>query len=226
MKSHLNQNKKTRSRIPFLSISLAALSFFVFQFNDLTELFQYDRLAIGHGELWRCMTAHFTHWSYDHFFWCATTFVVLAIVCEQLNRKAFITSILASSLTIPLANWFIETDMFFYRGLSGICSSLFMVAAILIIQKALAARHRKAIILPTIGIILFFAKIVYEFFTGQTIFVHSNDIFYAVPLAHLVGGITGLATVSFVQSQARDDSSKQSAAITVSSPPANQQRHF
>lgn len=189
------------SKFPVITIFMGALSLLLFFFSDAATFLQYDRSSIANGELWRCITGHWTHWSFDHFLWCTITFIALGAICEQLNRKGFIISLLVSMIIIPVFCWFADPTMLFYRGLSGVCSSIFIVGSVLMIRKALADKDWANIILPSLGSFLFFAKILFEFINGQAVFVHSNDMFSPVPLAHLVGGIIGLITYIFIEIQ-------------------------
>ena len=166
--------------------------------SDTSEFLPHDRTVLANRELWRLLTVHFKHWSFDHCLWFAVTFIALGSICEQLNRKGFILSLVASAIIIPVVGWFADPDMQFYRGLSGICSSIFVAGSILMIRKALAEKNRAQAILPAVGGILFCIKILYEFISAQTVYVHSNNMFSPVPLAHLAGGNTGLITVSLI----------------------------
>jgi rhomboid family GlyGly-CTERM serine protease len=177
---------------------MAALSLLLYFSSDASTFLQYDRTLIADGELWRIITGHFTHWSFDHFLWCTITFIALGSICERLNRKGFIISLSASAIIIPVVSWFVDPEMLFYRGLSGICSSIFIVGAVLMIQQSFADKDWANLILPSVGGILFFCKIVFEFINNQAVFVHTNNMFSPVPLAHLIGGIIGFITAAFI----------------------------
>lgn len=201
MKSFKASFNTRGSRLPVISIFMTLISLILYLCGDTTAFLQYDRTLIADGELWRCITGHWIHWSFEHFLWCTITFVVLGSICELLDRRGFILSLSVSAFIIPLVCWFADPEMLLYRGLSGICSSIFMVGSILMIRKALADKDWINFFLPTAGGILFFVKTLYEFIIGQTVFVHSNNMFSPVPLAHLAGAIVGLATVVFILSQ-------------------------
>lgn len=195
--------RRRESRLPMISIFVALLSLVSYLCGDTIAFLQYDRTLIAEGELWRCLTGHFVHWSFEHFLWCTITFLALGSICEQLNRKGFIISLSISAIIIPIVSWFVAPGMLFYRGLSGICSSIFIVGSILLINKAVIDKDWINIILPAAGGLLFFVKILYEFISGQTVFVHSNDIFSPVPLAHLSGAMAGLVSVAFILFQTK-----------------------
>lgn len=189
------------SELPLISISMAVLSLLLYLCGDVASFLQYDRALIADGQFWRCITGHWTHWSFDHLLWCAITFIVLGTICERLSRKGFVISLAVSAIIIPVVSWFADQDMLFYRGLSGICSTVFVVGSILLARQALADRDWTNLILPVLAGTLFFAKIVYEFINGQALFVQSSNMFSPVPMAHLVGGVVGLLTGFFVRFQ-------------------------
>ncbi len=179
--------------IPYLSllVGMAALPLFFLQ--DAGYYFQYDRTAIAAGQFWRIITGHWTHWSFDHFLWCTISFVALGSLCERLNRKGFIIALVFSTIFIPAVGWLVDPAMEQYRGLSGICSGLFVAGCLMMIRQALAEKALSELALPALAGLLFLGKILFEFLTEQSIFVHSS-MFTPVPLMHLAGGIVGLAT--------------------------------
>ena len=184
---------------PYLTLLVSGIALILFSLNDTATLLQYDRTAIAAGEVWRILTSHWIHWSFDHFFWCVITFVALGTVCERLNRKGFILSIILSAILIPAFSWFADPAMELYRGLSGICSTVFMVAALLMMRQALADKNRAGLILPACAVLLFFGKILFEFVNGSAVFVHNSDIFTPVPQVHLAGCIVGIIVVVFIR---------------------------
>lgn len=191
MKSTVTNRTTRQLKLPVISITLAALSMLFFFSSDAAAFFQYDRTALAGGELWRLITGHLTHWSFDHLLWCVITFLALGSICEYLARGTYILTLAVSAVTISLASWLADPNMLHYRGLSGICSSVFILGTILLARKGYAVRDRMNIILPATGAVLFFAKIIYEYCSGQALFVDSSS-FAPVPLVHLVGGIVGI----------------------------------
>ncbi len=91
-----------KSEFPYLSVIMTAFAVFLFSFNDAGSSLQYDRTAIASGELWRIITGHWVHWSFDHFLWCVITFVTLGAICERQSRAGFILSVTLSATIIPV----------------------------------------------------------------------------------------------------------------------------
>ena len=137
------------------------------------------------GEPWRIVTCHFTHWSSEQLAWDGLAFAALGIASARRNRAAFHAILLASILLIPVAVLLFAPDVQTYRGLSGVASALF---AFLIAEDRrpgfTAAR-------TAIGV-LFFAKVAFEFITGNAVFVqHMGAGVVCVPVAHLAGALIG-----------------------------------
>jgi rhomboid family GlyGly-CTERM serine protease len=177
----------------------AALGLIGLQFSPtLIADLQYDRAAIASGEVWRLLTGHFVHWSWEHLFWDALVFLGVGffIARESISRFVFVT--ITSSLLISGAVWFFLPEMQLYRGLSGIDSALFTCFMTMLWQRARCDGDTTMAWLSIAGIVLFLLKSsVYELATGQTIFVSFEENIVSVPLAHLIGGAWGVALVLF-----------------------------
>jgi rhomboid family GlyGly-CTERM serine protease len=155
-----------------------------------------DQLELRrNAEVWRVVTCHFTHWSYEQLAWDALAFSFLGLACARRNRDAFHATLLASLVLVPLAVLAFTPSLSAYRGLSGLASAMFALLVTLewTAQKserpAAAAPWRWAILLCAAG---FAAKLVFEAATGGTVFVDSMGAnVVSVPVAHLAGALTG-----------------------------------
>jgi rhomboid family GlyGly-CTERM serine protease len=135
-------------------------------------------------ELWRVITCHFTHWSYEQLAWDALAFTSLAFACARRNRRAFHATLLASALLVPLAVLAFAPHITAYRGLSGLASAMFALL--------LALEWRRLtwpVMLLATG---FAAKLAFETVTGGAVFVSDmgGDV-VSVPVAHLAGALIG-----------------------------------
>lgn len=189
----LNNN---RNKLPWVALLTSLLAMLVYCGNA-ADLLQYDRAAIGKGQVWRLTTGHWTHWSLDHLLWCSLTFVALGVVCEPSSRRGFLATIAASSLAIPLIVWVAEPGMSLYRGLSGIASAVFVFGVVLMVLKSHATKDRFGFYLAALAGIFYFGKLLFEFITGHTLFVHAHGLFIPAPLVHMVGGGVGLLMAVF-----------------------------
>lgn len=166
-------------------------------------LFQLDRGAMARGEVWRIVTCHWTHWTASHLVWDLAAFVLLGALCETWGpqgRRALFSAVAASALLIPLVLWVALPDIETYRGLSGIDSALFVLAAILVLRRELESTgtlRSGPALAAGVALAAFLAKTGYELVNGTVIFADSEDGFISVPLAHLVGGVCGLCAGSF-----------------------------
>jgi rhomboid family GlyGly-CTERM serine protease len=182
-----------------LSISLLlAIAAAAVQFSPAAaEWLQYDRVAILSGQLWRIVTCHLTHWSLDHFFWDTVALLVLGLGCEARSRPATVQCLCASALLIPLSVTWLMPEMATYRGLSGIDSALFALLAGLLLRECWPRKRYGVAAAIFVALIAFAAKTVYEYASGDTLFVDSAAAtMVPLPLVHVVGGLIGLAACS------------------------------
>lgn len=172
-----------------LTLAVPAL---LFELPGWAEHLQWDRGAVARGEAWRLVTCHWTHWSVRHLAWDLATFVLLALLCEARGRRAFLTAVASSALLIPLILWIALPSLETYRGLSGIDSALFVLAAVLLLREKPWSGPALAAGVALLGFLL---KVVYESVFGAALFAGSEGLFVPVPLAHLTGGICGLLSL-------------------------------
>jgi len=178
--------------LPFVSIILGVAALLLFLLGENVSFLQYDRSAIAYGEVWRCITGHWIHWSFDHFLWCTITVVALGCICERLSRKGYIATLATASCIIPGVIWFTDAEMQMYRGLSGLASGVFVFAAVMMMRRTYLEKDWLGVILSAVAGLGYIGKILFEYASGSTLFVNSHEVFSPVPLAHLSGGIVGL----------------------------------
>ncbi len=193
MKQETVRSHRTTAPAPFCTLFLTIISLLLYLADNIAgSFFQYDRYLIADGELWRIITGHWTHWSFDHFLWSTITFLLLGSICERLNRTIFLATLLIASGLIGAASWFAAPHILFYRGLSGIGSSLFLFAATLTARNGYLKNDRLQLLLSLGAGAAFGCKVLFEYVSGQALFVTSSAIFTPMVLAHLVGGGVGL----------------------------------
>jgi rhomboid family GlyGly-CTERM serine protease len=178
-----------------MALAISAASLAIAYWPSVAEALQFDRGALAAGEWWRALTAHLTHWNGEHLFWDAAMFLILGAVLEVRNRRQFILVVLAASVAISAAVWFLQPELTTYRGLSGLDTALFaMLAAGLLRDSSRNQDHsRRAVLAPALLLIGLAAKLTAELLTGRVFFVNADAAgFVPVPLAHLVGAAVGL----------------------------------
>ncbi|RJX17068.1 MAG: rhombosortase [Desulforudis sp.] len=177
---------------PLVTMGMGIIALVLFLCRDALSFLQYDRAAMTAGEVWRGITGHWLHWSFDHFLWCTITFLAIGTICESISRKGYIATLAAAGIIIPVVSWFADPGLVYYRGLSGLASAIFVFAAVMMTRKAYARKDWPGIWLPAVAGIAFAGKVLFEYLSGSALFVDSPEIFSPVPLVHLAGGGTGL----------------------------------
>ncbi|MDB5290983.1 MAG: rrtA [Phycisphaerales bacterium] len=179
-----------------LCASLAACA--IFGLANVSALLQYDVAALRHGQFWRLLTCHFTHWSASHLLWSGLAFLVLGAICELRDRTQFLVCCISSSLLISLSIQWMLPALTTYRGLSGIDSALFTLAAVTISREGIRAGRRGIVLAVAATLIAFAGKIIFELCTDRCVFVNTSTVAFApVPLAHLIGAVVGLVSGFF-----------------------------
>jgi rhomboid family GlyGly-CTERM serine protease len=179
-------------RAPRASLLLTLAAGLIHLFYDLRIQLLYDRSALSHHELWRLLSCHWVHLSWDHFFWSAMTFLGLGSLCELMDKKKYYTTVGVSALLIPIAIWWGMPDLMIYGGLSGLDCALYALLMVLLIKREIRSGSRIWVAFFSLLLVGLIAKITYETVTGLTIFVSNNHTgMVPVPLAHLVGGVVG-----------------------------------
>jgi rhomboid family GlyGly-CTERM serine protease len=200
--AHAHQNRwawhaePAARRLHVASLLFVLLAAALYAIPGIAVRLQFDRHAIVNGEVWRLLTGHLVHWSADQLFWDTLAFGFLGWLCEGEDRWNFFRCVLLSGFLISLTLWFAAPNMETYRGLSGIDSALFALAAIRIGREALFEGQQQRITFALTAIIAagFASKIGYEFLTGATLFVDSTaGGMTPVPLAHVIGALMGVA---------------------------------
>lgn len=175
------------TRIPWLTLLLAASAALLSGWPGLAEQLQYERGPIRSGEWWRVASCHFVHCSPDHALWNLAATAVLSAAVELRGRRRWIGALVGATAAIPCALWLITPELSSYRGLSGLASALIVLLAL---QVAREGRVPRAI--ATSALLLFAAKVGFELSTGAALFVENVDAgFVPIPLAHAVGGSIG-----------------------------------
>ena len=182
------------ARFALITAVLAAATITIFVTPQAQSWLAFDRTAIATGQVWRIFTCHFTHYSTEHLVWDLATFVFLGLLCEHDGRRRFVATLIGAVVLIPLAVAVALPDMANYRGLSGIDSALFALLAVTVLREKIAERAWVWVAGIALVVAGFVAKIAFETQTGATVFMDSaSAALVPVPLAHIVGGLVGVA---------------------------------
>jgi len=179
-------------RLPVVSLLLVFLAVPATLLEPVAQVLQFDRSAFAAGEVWRLLSCHLTHWSFDHLLWDVVALAVLGLLCEPTGRRRFVGCLLASAVAIPLCVGIFETEIQTYRGLSGLDSAVFILLAVTILGEAWERRNWITVTGTLLVLLGFCGKIGFELATGATLFVDSQAAeMIPLPLSHLVGAAVG-----------------------------------
>ncbi|MFM7057249.1 MAG: rhombosortase [Planctomycetota bacterium] len=140
--------------------------------------------------IWRLATSHLLHWSWDHFFWDTIVLIVAGAFCEVRWPRRFQRVLLTAILIIPVAVMISVPHLLCYRGLSGLDSALFALAASSVLIEEVRAGRKQAALAAAVVVAAQFLKIGLESAAEHTLFVQDAP-FIPVPLSHLCGAVIG-----------------------------------
>jgi rhomboid family GlyGly-CTERM serine protease len=93
---------------------------------------RYDRDAIAAGEVWRLLTCHLVHLNVWHMVMNLAGFALCCFFFNDLlTRRTLWLWLLPSSVVVGCAFYFVDTDLSWYVGLSGILHGLFIICLLL-----------------------------------------------------------------------------------------------
>jgi rhomboid family GlyGly-CTERM serine protease len=149
----------------------------------------------------KLLTCHLLHWSWNHLIWDLAVFLVAGFICEPRWNRQFLLVLATAGLVIPLTVGVGHPQLMCYRGLSGIDSALFALAAGMVFLEEARLRHWPTATAAALVILGQFLKILAEHSAGHTLFVNDSG-FTPIPLAHLAGALagTGIASASWIAS--------------------------
>lgn len=179
-------------RWPVASLTLAAAALALHVAPGLATAFEFDRVAIAGGQLWRFVTGSWAHWSGEHVFWDGLTFAVLGALCERRSRAGYLWCVAITALLVGAAVWWL-TDCQWYRGLSGHSMALGVLLGALTARECISRGDWRGVALLSSMALLAVAKVVYEVITGGAIFVDQTAM-RVVPHVHVVGALVGAIT--------------------------------
>ena len=98
--------------------------------DEARVLLRYDRQGIETGQLWRLATAHLAHLGTSHAVMNLLALAVLAALFgDLLQARSWVLGIVASALAIDAGLWWLEPQVRWYVGLSGVLHGLIVLGA-------------------------------------------------------------------------------------------------
>lgn len=153
--------------------------------DGLREALAYERAGLQAGQVWRLLTAHFVHLGWSHFALNVAGLAIVAwLVGHVFDGLRWLLVMLLSIVAIDAGLWFLNTEIEWYVGLSGMLHGL-LVAGLF---AGVANRDREALVLSAFVI----AKIAWEQFSGPLPGSESTAGGVVIVDAHLYGAFGGL----------------------------------
>ncbi len=149
------------------------------------ELLRYDRVWIGQGEFWRLLSGHLTHLGWAHLAWNSAGFgLVWFLVGGAFPVRTWLVIITVSLATIDAGFWFLNPELYWYVGMSGLIYGLLAAGIV---------RRLRRIDTETVVLLLFLiVKIAWEQFNGPVPGSEATSGGPVVVDAHLYGVLGGV----------------------------------
>ena len=146
------------------------------------DLLAYDRAALGTGQVWRLLTAHFVHLGWTHLVLNLAGLALVAwIVGSVFGWLRWVYISFVSIAAIDAGLWLFNSSLDWYVGLSGLLHGL-LAAGLL---PRLLRRDRESIVLAVFVV----AKLAWEQISGP---LPGSEILPVIVDAHLYGVLGGL----------------------------------
>ncbi|MEX0706444.1 MAG: rhombosortase [Woeseia sp.] len=145
---------------------------------------RYSRPDIGAGELWRLASGHLVHLGWSHFAMNVTALLLIWLLVGRSFRPSqwlLITAVVMAG--IDAGFWFIDTQLLWYVGLSGVLHGLLVAGLV-------GAWSQSRIEVPLL-LLLLAAKLAYEQLFGAMPGSESSAGGAVVVNAHLYGALAG-----------------------------------
>jgi rhomboid family GlyGly-CTERM serine protease len=149
--------------------------------DELRQWARYDRAALGAGEWWRWLSAHFVHLGAGHALLNATGLALLwALFARSYALWHWLAAVAYTILCISIGFWFFSPYLEWYVGASAVLHGVFACGCIALIKTGDRVGY--------IAAALFIAKLAWEQIHGALPFESSSQV---VTISHLYGAIGG-----------------------------------
>jgi rhomboid family GlyGly-CTERM serine protease len=148
------------------------------------ELLKYDRLAIIDGEYWRLLSGHFSHLGPEHLLLnLAGLVLVWLLVGRQYTTGQWLIVTAFSLAVITLGFCYLDPNLIWYVGLSGLLHGLLIAGAI----RGIKTQPVESIII----VVAVVGKLVYEQLIGPLPGSEATAGGTVITNAHLYGAFGG-----------------------------------
>jgi rhomboid family GlyGly-CTERM serine protease len=159
--------------------------------EPVREAASFDRGAIGAGQWWRLLSAHFVHLDSAHALLNGLGVVLMwALFARDYSPLRWAAIYLAAALTISAGLWFLNPRLEWYVGASGALHGVMSAGTLAHLRR----RDLDGWILAAFIV----AKLIYEQIAGSMPFAGAAN---TIVDAHLYGAIGGLVLAFFLKSR-------------------------
>ena len=156
----------------------------------------YDRGALLEAELWRLLTGHFVHLGVSHLLLnLAGLLLIWYLVSASFNLRQWLLIMLGTIVGIDLGFWFLQPQLAWYVGLSGLLHGLLAAGVV----AGIAAKRIEAWLLAAV----LAAKLVYEQLAGPlpgSVEASGGTVIIA---SHLYGAVAGAIVAGLLMIRVR-----------------------
>ena len=115
--------------VPFVLMLVCGL--FAILGEDALQTLKYDRLAIVDGEFWRLVTGHLAHMGISHYALnMAGLLLVWLLTGRYFSLSEWVTVLLITLAVTTAGFWFVDRNLLWYVGLSGILHGLLVAGSL------------------------------------------------------------------------------------------------
>jgi rhomboid family GlyGly-CTERM serine protease len=155
------------------------------------EWFSLDRPAIASGEVWRLVTGHVVHLGLSHLILnIAGLLLIWYLIGAVFSRSQWLIILVVDFVVVDIGLWFLEPQLVWYVGLSGILHGLLAAGVV----GSIRTRRLDVIVL---GIALL-GKLIYEHVIGPLPGSEESTGGAVIVAAHLYGAIGGAIGASWI----------------------------
>ena len=152
----------------------------------LRQVLRFDRAAIANGEFWRLLSAHFVHLGWPHTAMnIAGLLLVWLLLGPLFSVPQWCLVSLISILAIDLGFWFLDTELGWYVGMSGLLHGMLAAGALRAIRRSTTESW--------FIVVFLLLKLGYEQLAGPLPGSEASAGGTVVVNAHLYGAIGGAA---------------------------------
>jgi rhomboid family GlyGly-CTERM serine protease len=160
--------------------------------DDAREFLRYDRAAIADGEYWRLLSGHFVHLGYAHLALNLVGLLFVWLLVGRLyNTQRWLLVTVISIVFMDAGFWFLDADLRWYVGLSGLLHGLLLAGAIAGVRSLPA----ESLVICAVVV----AKLAYEQIAGPLPGSESVAGGAVVVNSHLYGAVGGALSAAIIR---------------------------